>query len=98
MFDDDPLFDPVCPLCTQEVGDEEHYLLRCSHFAGERQTLIGDTINSHAGNFARIMAMKDMTARDLNRLARFLGKVMDTLREHSTLDDTINYDVAMLFD
>ena len=44
------------------------------------------------------MAMKDMTARDLNRLARFLGKVMDTLREHSTLDDTINYDVAMLFD
>ena len=101
MFDDDPFLDLMCPLCDHEVGEEEHYLLRCSHFSVDRRELIGYLIDTHEGDFTRIMAMKGLTSRDFNRLARFLGKVMDSVREHILLGDTINYDnydIDMLFD
>ena len=94
----DPFFDSTCPLChAVEDGDEEHYLLNCTHFLDERLNLIGHIIEEAQGNFGRIMAMDELSRRDLGRMARFLGGVMDTLKEHHNLDDTLGYGLDLLF-
>ena len=97
MFLDDPLFDSACPLCGGlEDGDEEHYLFECRHFADRRRELIGELIERFQSNLSRIMSMRDLSTRDLNRLARFLGEVMETLKEQTLLDDTIGYGIGDL--
>ena len=35
-----PLNDRKCTFCTRDIGDEFHYLFRCSHFSTERSTFL----------------------------------------------------------
>ena len=71
----------VCNLCNNgDIGDEFHYIFRCSYFSDKRKRYIGflNLMNANTLDFAKIMCEQDTNI--LTKLCIFVNIVMQHFR------------------
>ena len=99
--EDDP--QTFCPLCDDNVvGDESHYLFRCSYFENERRRFLPNCITIHD---ASSMAIKwkqlfDLELKDLVKVSKFIKLIVDHFRDDVSnksdkIDNDLNYNYML---
>ena len=74
------LDDKKCTLCDlDEIGDEFHYLLKCTAFQRERSSLIKRYYYTRPSSL-KLYSLMNSTGGDLIKLAKLVKTIMDTVR------------------
>ena len=80
-WDDSPLDDRKCSLCTlDEVGDEYHYLLQCPYFKTQRQLYIKPYYARRPSMIKFCELNKSNDATVLTKLSKFVKIIIDKFK------------------
>ena len=76
LIRNDPLFDPTCLVCQNEIGDELHYIFRCPNFARVRARLLDFSERVGSEEEKLVSLLQTDSLAELSHLAKFLRVVL----------------------
>ena len=88
----------LCPLCHNEsLGDELHYLFKCSFFDDDRTKYIGDILQNY--NYEYVLdILKDQNANLLPLLIDFINLIMSIFQYRNKWDHDISHNSSLFED
>lgn len=75
-----PLHQRICPICKIEIGDEFHYLLKCSHFSSDRKKYIKAYYYNRPNVFKFEQLLNTKNKKEFHKLANFIKTLLLILK------------------
>ena len=70
----------ICTLCKQELGDEFHFLMKCSYFKMIRSQLIKKFYWTHPSSITFELLMTNKNTTELTKLCKYIQHVQNELK------------------
>ena len=75
-----PISERICHLCKSEIGDEFHYIFKCTSFNDERKSYTKAYFRNHPNTYKMNELMNSTNTLVLKQLTCFTEKIMKTLK------------------
>ena len=75
-----PISERICHLCKSEIGDEFHYIFKCTSFNDERNSYIKPYFRNHPNTYKMYELLNSIYTLVLKQLTFFTEKLMKTLK------------------
>ncbi len=69
----------ICPKCSNDIGDEFHYLLKCTSFNTQRRKFIKASYIRHPNMISYKQLLHSCDTRELTKLSRFVTIIMQKI-------------------